>query len=132
MKSATCGHTRYFQLSLLIALSLGALPLLQGGAIPGDSPSIPKQQELQVKIEDQQKILRDLHDQIDQQTKVAESARETAVGAGALGEAASVFVDESVRQQKKLDDLKQELTPRITQAEQTLAALQAQQMALSA
>jgi uncharacterized protein YPO0396 len=90
------------------------------------------QQELQTKIDEQQKILRDLHDQIDQQAKVVESAREIAIGTGAVGDAASVFIDEYVREQKTLDELKKELAPNITRAEQALAALQAQQTSLSA
>src|SRR5262249_38801581 len=132
MKSATGGHTRHFQFSLLIAVSLLALPVLNADAMPGSRPSTAKQQELREKIDDQQKILRHLHAQIDQQAKVAESARETTVGAGALGDTASVFIDEYVREQKKLDELKRDLAPRITQAEQALAVLQGQQTALSA
>jgi chromosome condensin MukBEF ATPase and DNA-binding subunit MukB len=91
-----------------------------------------KQQELQTKIDEQQKTLQDLNAQIDQQAKVTESARETAIGAGAVGDAASIFIDEYVRQFSQLEQLKKELAPRISQAKQTLAALQAEQFALSA
>jgi septal ring factor EnvC (AmiA/AmiB activator) len=102
---------------------------------PGETvaaQSGPKQQELQVKIDEQQKTLRDLNAQIDQQAKVTESARETAVGAGAMGDAASIFIDESVREIGQLEKLKKELAPQISRAQQTLAALQAEQSALSA
>ena len=99
-------------------------------AIAGQSS--PKQQELQVRINEQQKTLRDLTTRIDQQAKVTESAREAASGTGNTEDSAYVFVDEYVRQFRQLEQLKKELTPQISHAEQTLAALQAEQSALSA
>ena len=107
--------------------------IAQSRFVPGPSnETATVQQELQTRIDEQQKILRDLHDQIGQQAKVVESAREIAIGAGAVGDGASVFIDEYVREQKTLDELKKELAPKITRAEQTLAALHAQQTSLSA
>jgi chromosome segregation ATPase len=99
-------------------------------AIAGQSS--PKQQELQTKIDEQQKTLRGLNTRIDQQSQVTESARDTAVGAGSLGDSASSFIDEYRQELRQLQKLKKELAPQISRAEQTLAALQAQQSALSA
>jgi chromosome segregation ATPase len=99
-------------------------------AIAGQSS--PKQQELQTKIDEQQKTLWHLNAQIDQQAKVTESARETAASAGNLEASAYIFVDEYVRQFRQLEQLKKELAPQISRTEQTLAALQAEQFALSA
>jgi hypothetical protein len=49
-----------------------------------------------------------------------------------MGDAASIFIDESVREIGQLEKLKKELAPQISRAELTLAALQAEQSALSA
>jgi chromosome segregation ATPase len=92
----------------------------------------PKQQELQVKIDEQQQTLRDLNTRIAQQTRVTESAYQAAAGSGNTEDSAYIFVDEYVREFRKLEQLKKELAPQISHAEQTLAALQTQQSVLSA
>jgi septal ring factor EnvC (AmiA/AmiB activator) len=99
-------------------------------AITGQSG--PKQQELQVKIDEQQKTLRELNTRIDQQAKVAESARETAVESASMEDSCYIFVEAYLREQKQREQLKKDLAPQISRAEQTLAALQAQQSVLSA
>jgi alanyl-tRNA synthetase len=99
-------------------------------AITGQSG--PKQQELQVRIDEQQKTLRDLNTQIDQQAKVAESARETAVESASMEDSSYIFVEAYLSEQKQLEQLKKDLAPQISRTKQTLAALQAEQSALSA
>lgn len=91
-----------------------------------------KQQELQVKIDEQQQTLRDLNTRIAQQTRVTESAYQAAAGSGNTEDSAYIFVDEYVREFMKLEQLKKELAPQISQAQQTLVALQTQQSVLSA
>jgi hypothetical protein len=78
-----------------------------------------------------QQELESYYSAIQHQTDAVNSAQEAAAGAGGMGESAYIFIDEYVRQERELEELRKELTPRIVLAETRLDALKQAQLATS-
>ena len=90
-----------------------------------DVAAVPRA-ELDNAITAQKERLGKYQDQLRAEEESVKNARELAAGAGAMGEAAAVFVDDYVRQSRELEQLRHTLSPQIAQAQANLQILEQQ------